>query len=149
MTVLRKLDTHRPDVGKAVPVRLSSFRVETFVSNTSQDACAFCERPDAVVLQSGNDVHHVHLEDARGNVELLVLFGEESVWAEVAGANQEGEDPSDTGGHFHHGWSAASRNPSLLPGWGSFGWIGTRRQIEHGCLKPATVIRIIESRSSH
>ena len=84
VAVLRELNTQWPDVGQTVPVWLSSLWVEALVSYTSHDACTFRQGPDTVVFGASYDVHHVHLEYARWEAQLLVLVGEESVRGEVA-----------------------------------------------------------------
>ena len=84
VTVLRKLNSKRSDVCKTVPVGLSSLRVNTLVPDTSHDTCTFRQRPDAVVFHTCHDIHHVHLEDAGGDAQILVFVGQEGIRVEVA-----------------------------------------------------------------
>jgi len=86
VAVLCKLNPQGSNVGQTVPVRLSSLRVKALVSYTSHNAGTFRQGPHAVVFHTSYDIHHVHLEDARRNAELLVLVGEESVGVKVARA---------------------------------------------------------------
>lgn len=72
VAVLCKLHTSRLDVGQTTPVRFASLWIQTFVTDSRQDAGPFGQSPHAVVLHSLDEVQHVEVIHPPEKVHLSI-----------------------------------------------------------------------------
>lgn len=91
--VLGRFETPRAYVLQPVPEYLARSFVEAVVSHSREDAGAFGQGPDAVVLQAGGDTEHVQDPDPTGKGVTHESLAENSLLIIHRAELQEGQNP--------------------------------------------------------
>lgn len=144
-SILGGLDPPRVDVLKSIPGYPPRHRIDSLIAEARKDASAFCQRPDAVILQSRCETKHVEYPYPVGQSICHVFVASQEVGIVPATKLQEQDNPEDARGSFPCSWGSTSRDFSLLARRGLFGRVDSCWNFEHGGLDPAPVIDIIES----